>query len=102
MRNGFLLGVAVTIIVFGGLTVAYNSDVVSKLTQDRITWLSSECLKIHKSNFRDPNSAYVSGARFSVIDDNILLVEVRAKNGFGGYVTADIECHVNGDVVTRN
>jgi hypothetical protein len=102
MNKGFIFGATVTAIIGICLFFAYNSGFLNRFTQDRITRLGNECLEVHRDDFRDPRSVYVSEARFSILDDNKLLVNVKAKNGFGAYTSASISCSVIGHKVTRD
>jgi cob(I)alamin adenosyltransferase len=59
----------------------------------KVNGLQRDCERIIKDHLNDPDSAVFEDARFKPSKDKMtVFIQVRAKNGFGGYVRDIFQC----------
>ncbi|HEC12307.1 MAG TPA: hypothetical protein ENI80_03515 [Acidiferrobacteraceae bacterium] len=89
----------VSIVIVGSLILLlaagmYGKDIVKQSLKNPFANLGNICLEAHKTELRDPHSAYIVETRTT---KNKVTIEYRSKNGLGAYVAGHLYCLLNAD-----
>ncbi|MDP2828138.1 MAG: hypothetical protein Q8O37_05985 [Sulfuricellaceae bacterium] len=57
--------------------------------------LVNDCVEMYRNSLKDPRSPYVVGAKIERRSTLQLIVDARAKNSFGGYISTEFICDLN-------